>query len=41
MATIGTANRLEPNPTTPCTVDAAITVAAITSHSITETCTAI
>ena len=38
-ATTGTARRFDPNPTTPCTVDAATTAAAITSHSTPETCT--
>src|SRR5690348_6755957 len=38
-ATTGTASRLDPNPTTPCTVDAATTASAITNHSIPDTCT--
>jgi hypothetical protein len=38
-ATTGTASRFEPNPTTPCTVAAATTVADSTSHCATDTCT--
>ena len=38
-ATTGTASRFDPKPTTPCTVAAATTVSAITSHSAPDTCT--
>src|SRR5262249_25765202 len=38
-ATTGTASRLPPNPTTPCTVAATATAVAMTNQSATETCT--